>query len=77
MLISYFSLSIRGQAQNNLIYARRGHLQKEFPTSLFLLSLFSFVSEIQQMWKDSVLLDSPYVHSQLKKKGKKSGKFQL
>ena len=34
-----------------------------------------FVSEIQQTWKDLLLLDSPNVHPQLKKK--KVGKFQL
>ena len=36
-----------------------------------------FVSEIQQIWKDLLLLDSPNVHPQLKKKTKKGGKFQL
>ena len=29
-----------------------------------------FVSEIQQIWKDLLLLDSPNVHPQLKKKDK-------
>ena len=36
-----------------------------------------FVSEIQQIWKDLLLLDSPNVHPQFKKKTKKGGKFQL
>ena len=37
-----------------------------------------FVSEIQQMWKDLLLLDFPNVHPQIKKKKtKKRGKFQL
>ena len=35
-----------------------------------------FVSEIHQIWKDLLLLDSPNVHSQLKK-SKKEDKFQL
>ena len=37
-----------------------------------------FVSEIQQMWKDLLLLDLTNVHPQIKKKKtKKRGKFQL
>ena len=36
-----------------------------------------FVSEIQQIWKDLLLLDSPKVHPQFKKKTKEGGKFQL
>ena len=36
-----------------------------------------FVSEIHQIWKDILLLDSPNVHPQLKKQSKKEGKFQL
>ena len=36
-----------------------------------------FVSEIQQIWKDLLLLDFPNVHPQIKKKTKKGGKFQL
>ena len=37
-----------------------------------------FVSEIHQIWKDLLLLDSPNVHPHLKKKkSKKEGKFQL
>ena len=35
-----------------------------------------FVSEIHQIWKDSLLSDSPHVHPQLKK-SKKEDKFQL
>ena len=36
-----------------------------------------FVSEIQQIWKDLLPLDSPNVHPQIKKKKtKKEGKFQ-
>ena len=36
-----------------------------------------FVSEIQQIWKDLLPLDSPNVHPQIKKKKtKKGGKFQ-
>ena len=35
-----------------------------------------FVSEIHQIWKDLLLLDSPNVRPQLKK-SKKEGKFQL
>ena len=36
-----------------------------------------FVSEIHEIWKDLLLLDSPNVHPELKKKSKKEGKFQL
>ena len=38
-----------------------------------------FVSEIQQMWKDLLLLVFPNVHPQIKKnkQTKKRGKFQL
>ena len=35
-----------------------------------------FVSEVHQIWKDLLLLDSPNVHPQLKKT-KKEDKFQL
>ena len=35
-----------------------------------------FVSEVHQIWKDLLLLDSPNVHPQLKK-SKKEDKFQL
>ena len=37
----------------------------------------SFISEIHQIWKDLLLLDSPNVHPQLEKQSKKEGKFQL
>ena len=33
-----------------------------------------FVSEIQQIWKDLLLLDSPNVHPQFKKKKKRQRK---
>ena len=36
-----------------------------------------FVPEIQQIWKDLLLLDSPDFHLQIKTKNKKRGKFQL
>ena len=35
-----------------------------------------FVSEVHQIWKELLLLDSPNVHPQLKK-SKKEDKFQL
>ena len=35
-----------------------------------------FVSEIQQTWKDLLLLDSPNVHPQLKKRQRKEAKFK-
>ena len=36
-----------------------------------------FVSEIHQIWKNLLLLDSPNDHPQVKTKSKKEGKFQL
>ena len=36
-----------------------------------------FVSDIHQIWKDLILLDSLNVHPPLKKQSKKEGKFQV
>ena len=36
-----------------------------------------FVSEIHQIWKDLMLLDSPNVSPPLKKQSEKEGKFQV
>ena len=41
------------------------------------ISTNRFVSEIHQIWKNLLLLDSPNDHPQVKTKTKKEGKFQL
>ena len=77
---SYFSLKVLVFSRYSWIFASNipPHFTEFERIKLAIkrkLDTNRLVSEIQQIWKDLLLLDSPNVHPQLKKKTKKGGKY--